>query len=166
MRKSLPLVAVVAATFLSGCTVDPSTAPPDTIAAPVSPALAPSTPAVTGPATLPPTVTGNGLGQAPPAAAPAHTPTRRPGPVPPSRRPTPPVEAVRAGWITATVTRGGSGPCFGFQATDGEAYAVYSSASLKLTAGERVRARITPGSTPVSCGTGRPARLEHVQLAG
>jgi len=102
-----------------------------------------------------------------PTAAGATTKSQvRPTPSRPAGLPTPDVHSLLNAWITATVTRGGSGPCFGLTAADGVTYATYSKLGITLTTGARVRARITPGATPVNCGSGKPARLVHVQLAG
>jgi hypothetical protein len=68
-------------------------------------------------------------------------------------------------WLQATVSRGGSGPCYGVVTATGVGYALYSTQGFRLATGDRVRVRIIPGAIPVNCGSGRPARLERLLLA-
>jgi hypothetical protein len=166
MRKTLStagaLTPALALALLAGCTAERTPPPAITVStAPPAAGLPNQNPESTVfPTSGPLTTAGAAIV---PTTAP--TPTS-PAPVPPNGRPAPPVEAVRNAWISATVTRGGSGPCFTLTGSDGKVYATYSAKALRLTTGARVRARITPGKTPVSCGTGSPARLEHLELAG
>ncbi|GIE03580.1 hypothetical protein Adu01nite_49300 [Paractinoplanes durhamensis] len=162
MRRAIP-IAVVLLALLAGCVEEqpeksdiaaaapiaqPSgsagTVAPTSAALPGRPAGAPT--ATTAPATLPPRI--------------AATPSR------PAGHATPDIGALQVAWITATVTRGGSGPCYGLTTSAGVTYATYSTQGLKLTKGAQVRARITPGTIPADCGSGRTAKLERVQLAG
>jgi hypothetical protein len=101
-----------------------------------------------------------------PGAGATAQPTATASPSRPDGRRAAPINSAPAPWIQGTVTRGGPGPCYGFTATNGVAYAVYSPTRVNLTAGQRVRARLTPGRTPVNCGSGKPARLERLQIAG
>jgi hypothetical protein len=84
-------------------------------------------------------------------------------PQPPATRPPdlafPEPAEMRLGWLTATVTAGGSGPCYSLKASDGETWAVYSTKSVPMDDGDQVRVRITPGKTAVNCGSGKPATL-------
>jgi hypothetical protein len=159
MRKSV-LALALAPALLAGCSsnspeaastpggVTPS--PATTLSAP--PADPPALPGSTTPArpkTAPPPTPNNGA-----------TVHAVPG------RPVPPVAALRTGWITAKVTKGGLGPCFTLTSSDGVTYAAYSELGLQLSTGSSLRARIKPGKTPVNCGSGRAVRLEHVQIAG
>ncbi len=116
-----------------------------------------------------------GIDPAPGASAPAGVAddtVPQPGEVetpmaPPSRavnQPFPDPASALSGWTDATVTRG-SGSCFGLQDADGVAWAVYSKKAVPLKKGDRVRARLTPGKTPVSCGEGKAATLERVLIA-
>ncbi|WP_213006380.1 hypothetical protein [Paractinoplanes toevensis] len=129
--------------FPAGATPTTATAPATAAATPTLGATAGATAA---PATTRPRVTAD--------------PSR------PTALPRPNVGSLQNAWITATVTRGGTGPCYTLTSTDGATYAVYSTQGIKLANGDKVRARITPGTTPVNCGTGQPARLERLQLAG
>ncbi|MEU4238882.1 hypothetical protein [Actinoplanes sp. NPDC026619] len=100
-------------------------------------------------------------------AAPATTRARVTAtPSHPANLPTRNAAALQNAWITATVTRGGNGPCYTLTTSAGVTYSAYSTQGIQLADGAHVRARITPGTTPLNCGSGRPARLERVQLAG
>lgn len=89
-------------------------------------------------------------------------------PLPPPSRPAgvaaPDLSSLRVGSITATVTKGGSGPCYGLLSEDGVAWSVYSKKPVPITKGDHVQARITPGKTPVDCGSGRSATLDRVMI--
>jgi hypothetical protein len=166
MRKTI-LCLSIAVLSLAGCSHHSSH--PDAAAAPAGlssdPAAAPGMPAA-GAATPSAGATAAGVNA---TAGPDGLPTANPAPATsPSRpggRPAPPVLEVAPPWIQGKVSRGGSGPCYGFVTTDGVTYAVYSTTNFKLTNGQRIRARLTPGRTPVSCGAGKPARLVHLQIA-
>ncbi|GAB2613511.1 hypothetical protein Aab01nite_69740 [Paractinoplanes abujensis] len=125
-------------------------------------------------------VPGSSASVAPGAAQPADgttggnpTPAGQPAdseasPLPPPSRPAgvaaPDLSALRVGSITATVTKGGSGPCYGLTSEDGVAWSVYSKKPVPIAKGDRVQARITPGKTPVDCGSGKPATLDRVMI--
>jgi len=105
-----------------------------------------------------------------PAAAPVETTTApQPGTgegtgKPPSRpagQTLPDVGAVRVGWVNATVTSAG-GSCYSLKAADGETWSAYSKKAVPLNKGDKVRARLSPGKTPVDCGSGKPATLVRV----
>ena len=80
-------------------------------------------------------------------------------PTQPSGRKLPQSRRAAAGWVNAKVTRGGDGPCYGVTTDDGKAYAVYAEDAASLAKGTRIRARLTPGRTPVNCGSGTPATV-------
>ena len=111
-----------------------------------------------------------GARPAPEASEAASTPRQLPPGVTESQTPPPGIKLpelqVRTGWITGKVTRGGSGPCYGITADDGEAYAVYSAKPAPLEVGTRVKARLTPGKTPRKCGSGTPATLARLLIEG
>ena len=102
-----------------------------------------------------------------PGTDPGGTPPRDPGapePAPshPAGLPVPKPPAVRVGWMDATVATGGSGPCYKLKSAAGETWSVYSAKSVPMGEGDKVRARIRPGKTAVSCGTGKPGTLVRV----
>ncbi|MBL7260959.1 hypothetical protein [Paractinoplanes lichenicola] len=110
--------------------------------------------------------TGGAPGDNPvPAGQPADSEA---SPLPPPSRPAgvtaPDLSSLRVGSITATVTKGGGGPCYGLKSADGVAWSVYSKKPVPLAKGDRVQARITPGKTPVDCGSGKPATLDRVMI--
>ena len=72
---------------------------------------------------------------------------------------------MRVGWLTATVTTGGSGPCYTLKSSDGQTWAVYSAKAVPVGRGDRLRVRLTPGKTPVSCGKGNAATLERALIS-
>ncbi|MCY1137392.1 hypothetical protein OWR29_05220 [Actinoplanes sp. Pm04-4] len=104
------------------------------------------------------------LGSAPDAAAPGGQ-AAQPGTADSTAKPSrpaghdfPDVGAMRVGWVNATVTRAG-GSCYGLKTADGETWAAYSKKAVPMDKGDKVRVRITPGKTPVDCGSGKPATL-------
>ena len=44
------------------------------------------------------------------------------------------------------------------------AWSVYSKKAVPIAKGDHVQARITPGKTPVDCGSGKPAILDRVMI--
>ena len=62
-----------------------------------------------------------------------------------------------------TVTRGGSGPCFGLVTDDGTEYALYHPDGITLAQGARVRVRLGPASQGTDCGPGRPMQLRSAE---
>ncbi|MFC6562195.1 hypothetical protein [Actinoplanes utahensis] len=58
------------------------------------------------------------------------------------------------GWVAGMVTVGGSGPCYGLIADDGERYALYSAGGLELEQGSRVRVLLEPTMVRIYCGPG------------
>ncbi|WP_127500122.1 hypothetical protein [Actinoplanes solisilvae] len=120
----------------------------------VNPGTDPGTPGIPPPASTTGPDSGGGY-QDP--GAPQPTPSR-PANI------TAPKVPPRIGWTTATVTSGGSGPCYKLKSSDGETWAVYSKKSIPMGEGDKVRARITPGKTAVSCGTGKPGTLVRVLI--
>lgn len=70
------------------------------------------------------------------------------------------------GWVPATVTRGGDGPCYAMVDPNGVEYAVYWAGGTKLTVGDRVRARFGPARLRIACGSGKPVQATAVEPAG
>ena len=85
-------------------------------------------------------------------------------PTQPSGRKLPQSRRAGAGWVNAKVTRGGDGPCYGVTTDDGKAYALYAQDAEPLPKGTRIRARLTPGRTPVNCGSGTPATVVRLLI--
>jgi hypothetical protein len=71
--------------------------------------------------------------------------------------------AVPTGWITGQITRDGEGPCYGFTADDGTAYAVHSDDARPLKTGDKVKVQVTPSLLRMSCGDGIQVRLEALE---
>jgi hypothetical protein len=68
-----------------------------------------------------------------------------------------------AGWIEGTITRGGTGPCYGLVTFDGVAYAMYSDTGTELAEGDHIRARLTPAKLRISCGEGIAVEMGAIQ---
>ncbi|MEU4559226.1 hypothetical protein AB0F72_12635 [Actinoplanes sp. NPDC023936] len=58
------------------------------------------------------------------------------------------------GWVSGIITRGGTGPCYGFTADDGTRYALYSTAGLALNQSERVKVQLETTMVRIYCGPG------------
>ncbi|GAA0816011.1 hypothetical protein [Spirilliplanes yamanashiensis] len=107
-----------------------------------------------------PTPSGVPTGPPPPASADPLPPGSIPSGIPKT-----PTDIVRtAGWINGTVTRGGSGPCYGITDWDGVQFAVYSDAGVELAEGARVRAQVTPATLRISCGEGTPVEASEIDV--
>jgi hypothetical protein len=79
--------------------------------------------------------------------------------------PTPAISSTPAGGVTGTITRGGSGPCFGLRGDDGVDYALYVAGATRLDEGDRIRVQAVPMKLRIHCGAGKSvqaARVEHV----
>jgi hypothetical protein len=87
------------------------------------------------------------------------TPTekaQRPTPSVPPGPPRDPTDQIKkTDIVVGTITRGGSGPCYGLQTDDGTEYALYSNRGRELTHGSRVRLRVKPSLLRIFCGSGR-----------
>jgi hypothetical protein len=87
-----------------------------------------------------------------------------PAPSKPAGIPKTPTDLLPSpGWIEGTVTRGGTGPCYGLMTFDGVAYAMHSIEGVKLTKGEHIRAELTPAKLRISCGEGITVTLGELQ---
>ncbi len=164
-RTGTALVLPVAVLLLGGCSRDRDDAgdPPSAVAAATpgtTTAVEPSVSAAAPPAAVPSGST------AAPAAAPGRGAVTATAPGGPPGRESRPLNDLRPGWVVGTVTRGGSGPCYGLKGEDGEDYAVYSAKSHKLTKGQRIRTKLTPGPTPKSCGSGKAVTMGGLQISG
>ncbi|MEU8240589.1 hypothetical protein AB0C07_20290 [Actinoplanes missouriensis] len=81
-----------------------------------------------------------------PSAVPSSLPSdpaREPGDKPPA-----------TGWVSGVVTRGGTGPCYGFTADDGTRYALYNTSGLELTQRDRVKVQLETTMIRIYCGPG------------
>jgi hypothetical protein len=166
VRIGTALVLPIAVLLAGGCSRDgdgPGDPPPTAATAPgqaatVDPSAAPADPPA-DPSDGPGAPAGN-----PPAPGRGAITATAPG-GPPGRESLP-LNDLRPSWVVGTITRGGSGPCYGLKGEDGVDYAVYSATSHKLNKGQRIRTKLIPGSTPKSCGTGRPVTMGGLQIAG
>lgn len=89
--------------------------------------------------------------------------TDLPTPSPPGKPPKSPSDRITPGWTSGTVSRGGTGPCYGLVRDDGSELALWSTAGLDLVEGRRVRVRMVPSAARVDCGDGQPMRLLEVE---
>jgi len=142
---------------LSACSAEPAAAP--SASTPVTPSA--STPAVAPSPSAPPPISAlpPTSAAAPTSGGPTGTPPSKPAGIPKT-----PTDIIRtAGWVEGTVTRGGSGPCYGLVTFDGVEYAMYSVAGPKLAKGDHIRARLTPAKLRISCGDGIPVSMGAIQ---
>jgi hypothetical protein len=145
---------------LTACSAGPDVAPGTSV--PVTPSTAPSTAALSLSAP-PPSAPTPGVA-APTPSGPDNSVPTGPPPSRPAGIPKTPTDITRtAGWVEGTVTRGGSGPCYGLVTFDGVAYAMYSDTGIKLAKGDHIRARVTPAKLRISCGEGTPVSMGTVQ---
>jgi hypothetical protein len=85
----------------------------------------------------------------------------------PGKPPKTPTDIVKtAGLLEGFVTRGGSGPCYGVTDFDGVEYAVYVADGRELAKGTQVRARISPATLRIDCGSGKPVQADTLTPAG
>ena len=95
---------------------------------------------------------------------PDHSVPTGPAPTKPAGIPKTPTDIVRSpGWTEGTITRGGSGPCYGLVTFDGVAYAMYSTEGVKLAKGDHIRAELTPAKLRIDCGDGIPVGMGAIQ---
>jgi hypothetical protein len=66
--------------------------------------------------------------------------------------------------VVGTVTRGGSGPCYGVQTDDGTQYALYSAKGESLVRGTRVKVRTKPTRLRIDCGGGTFLEMTALEL--
>jgi hypothetical protein len=66
--------------------------------------------------------------------------------------------------VVGTVTRGGSGPCYGVQTDDGVQYALYSAKGESLVRGTRVKVRTKPTRLRIDCGAGTFVEMTALEL--
>ncbi|MFI7602792.1 hypothetical protein [Actinoplanes sp. NPDC049681] len=84
-----------------------------------------------------------------------------PGAKKPSGIPKTPTDVIASpGWTDGLVTRGGSGPCYGFADWDGKPFAVYSPLGTELKKGDHIRARFVPNKLRIDCGEGTQVVME------
>ena len=132
---------------LTACSAQPAPAPGTSV--PVTPSGAVST--VTPPAS-PPTSPSSGS-----------TPVYSSAPKPPGIPKTPTDIIQSPGWTEGTITRGGSGPCYGLVTFDGVAYAMYAAQGPDLAKGDHIRAELKPAKLRIDCGEGIPVAMGAVQ---
>ena len=129
------LLLTVTTAILAGCGEDsPGPLPP------VDQHQASSSPATTAPA------------PSPSAQVPDALPTLA-RPTAPPRGPTDSIKKTNL--VVGTVTRGGSGPCYGLTTDDGTAYALHADGGRQLVKGTRVRVQTKPSKLRIDCGPGK-----------
>lgn len=133
-------LAVAAGTVIAGCANGTDS--------PASSAAFPSPSSPVSPSSPPP---------GPIAGSSAATPSGRPLPTitlteKPPKEPTD--KQPSTGWVAGMVTRGGSGPCYGLIADDGNRYALHSDAGITLKPGDRVKVQLETTPLRIYCGPG------------
>lgn len=78
---------------------------------------------------------------------------------PPVVKPSPPSDLRQTDLVSGTVTRGGTGPCYGLVAEDGTEYALHGPDAGELRAGSVVTLRITIARARINCGPGLPMSI-------
>jgi hypothetical protein len=133
-------LAVAAGAVIAGCAngvespaSSPSSAPPPSVASPAAPS--PESTTTSSPATP---------SERP---LPTITLTDKPPKEPTDKQPS-------TGWVAGMVTIGGTGPCYGLIADDGNRYALYSTAGINLKQGERVKVQLEATPLRIYCGPG------------
>jgi hypothetical protein len=79
----------------------------------------------------------------------------------PPREPTDQLPST--GWVAGMVTRGGTGPCYGLIADDGNRYALYSTAGIDLKQGARVKVQLEASPLRIYCGPGDLMAMTDVE---
>ena len=133
---------------LTACSASPSAAPGTSV--PVTPSGAAST-VTREPRAVSPSGPDNSVPAGPAPSKPAGIPK------------TPTDNIPSPGWTEGTITRGGSGPCYGLVTFDGVAYAMYSDAGTALAKGDHIRAELTPAKLRIDCGAGIPVQMGAIQ---
>ena len=140
---------------LTACSASPSVTPGTSV--PVTPSGSVST-VTPAPSTVPPEPSTV------PPSGPVNSVPAGPAPSKPAGIPKTPTDIIRSpGWTEGTITRGGSGPCYGLVTFDGVAYAMYSAAGTKLAKGDHIRAELTPAKLRIDCGAGIPVQMGAIQ---
>jgi hypothetical protein len=96
------------------------------------------------------------------AAIPPVSSTVPPSQRPPSRPPKTPTD-VPPGWIVGTVTKGGTGPCYGMETDEGKLYALYGGGGVALERGSKVRVRVEPLKLKIYCGPGLHVHILEIK---
>jgi hypothetical protein len=100
------------------------------------------------------------------AGSPTTTPPAAATPAPPALVTSAPSSATvegQTGTVEGTVTRGGSGPCFGLRGTDGVDYSLYVAGATVLDVGDRIRVEAVPMKLRISCGPGKSVQAARVE---
>jgi hypothetical protein len=139
---------------LTACSAGPSAAPGTSV--PVTPSGSVST-AVPSPS-------GSVSTAVPSPSGPYNSVPTGAAPSKPAGIPKTPTDILRSpGWTEGTITRGGSGPCYGLVTFDGVAYAMYSDKGTDLAKGDHIRAELTPAKLRIDCGEGIPVAMGGLQ---
>jgi hypothetical protein len=151
------LLVVATGAILAGCADDPPSTQPQADPYPSMSSPATTTPATTEPARSSPTQES---ATSPSAKTPAALPTLA-RPTAPPRGPTDQIKKTNL--VVGTVTRGGSGPCYGLATDDGTAYALHATTAHQLVKGTRVRVQTKPSLLRIDCGTGKLVEIVTVE---
>ena len=82
---------------------------------------------------------------------------------PPSPPPPTPTDIVPPEWLVGTVTKGGTGPCYGIRTDDGKLYALYGGSGVALDLGIKVRVRVEPLKLKIYCGPGQHVAILEIE---
>jgi hypothetical protein len=144
---------------LTACSSEAPVTPGTSVPVTPSGAVSPVTPA---PATAPPSGSISTVTPAP--SGPFNSVPTGPAPSKPPGIPKTPTDIIRSpGWTEGTITRGGSGPCYGLVTFDGVAYAMHSTEGTVLAKGDHIRAELTPAKLRIDCGKGIPVSMGAIQ---
>ena len=83
----------------------------------------------------------------------------------PTAPPSDPTDRIKnSDVVVGTVTRGGTGPCYGLVTDDGVQYALYESKDRDLTIGTRIEVQTRPTRLRIDCGPGQLVEVTALQL--
>ncbi|MFY1635657.1 hypothetical protein ACN27F_20680 [Solwaraspora sp. WMMB335] len=82
----------------------------------------------------------------------------------PSTPPKTPSDLITGDWLVGTVTRGGTGPCYGLITDDGVEHALHSTDGTELTRHTRIRVKVAPLRIRIHCGPGAHWQMLRAEL--
>ena len=98
------------------------------------------------------------------AGTPAGAPDALPTLTQPTAPPSGPTDLIKnTNVVVGTVTRGGTGPCYGLVTDDGVPYALYEAKERDLTIGTRIEVHTTPSRLRIDCGPGQLVEVTALQ---
>ncbi|MFV2088784.1 hypothetical protein [Micromonospora sp. LOL_021] len=116
------------------------------------------------PATPTPTATPTATATPAPTETPGLSRTELPTLPRPGTPPKTPSDLITGDWLVGTVTRGGTGPCYGLVTDDGTEHALYGDDGTALTLHTRIRAKVAPLRIRIHCGPGQHWQLIRAEV--